>query len=978
MLPGLFILFGILYSTTAKALPLGYGYNQGDLKFDEIKDDNFIVYFDSRTPHDASTALTALNAAKPHLERWFQVKRSSRLIVNMSAESDNASFANFFTDSIELQTLGSGSRDLAWHEFTHSMMYRHLDNWFGPAGAIVHLPWMEAWYLEGLAEAMSVSVGSKVQASNERYQALTGDWPSWDRIHSLYTSGPFTLRGYATSGAFVSYLIRTYSASKMIDALQKFRDNTLPWWWPWAFTPFNNFWPMDTMMVDWTGKKGRELYEEYKAAATRHWTDQKKSKLDLKELDSYPKFRALPQLMASNGDLLVPAKDDNDLVLKHLQTTDQGKPQWSEKLEKISDYETVASTYSDQDGNQTASITEFYPKANHKHYKIQVLTKANNSAVKRSSIARKVQWVSHLAFSKSNLWWQESNLERTKICFAPRAEFRSDRVQCIKSAVHPAQVSILGFEQKANLVANVWILESRASLSGDTYRVHIVHADTGKSRTITPTGGGRPEGFAKSLLGNWILMADKSRNHLQRIDDAGKCIESFSIDDMAIKIVQSQAQKPWLISLHKDEYVARIPHDLNPEACQPLSQHTSPLLVAVQLKRDISIDEAMQKSNLWQNNDSLETFHQLSTNQMDTTDDAARTTEKARPAKWRGRPIFLFPWIGADDALGPQLGIVSVPLMDQLQNETLRATIMVGIYSRFPYQELSLVQTRFTPTWSYSLFRSQTYNGKFRNSKTLETETSYLDEKGGHIDGSLQYEWSKFNLGLSWGARSGHLAPYIGPAVHYGSYNELYSGVTAVFKFANRWSNAWYLQGKAVPKAINENFDYDQAGAGVAMKRSINNGFLEAGIDGSRTRGNYRRDIQEMYTPLKTFLPGSGGGYNRNSYALTADQGLFSPVFGDTQGRFRFNASHPLISDIDKFMGLVYVDRLDFSGFFNHGGAWNSDKFPGLSSLISAQGYNIDLQMDNKGVHFNMGTGVGQVLGAPWQLYATAGFDAFF
>jgi hypothetical protein len=155
-------------------------------------------------------------------------------------------------------------------------------------------------------------------------------------------------------------------------------------------------------------------------------------------------------------------------------------------------------------------------------------------------------------------------------------------------------------------------------------------------------------------------------------------------------------------------------------------------------------------------------------------------------------------------------------------------------------------------------------------------------------------------------------------------------------------------------------------------------GLVEVGVEGSRTRGEYRRDLQEYYSPLKTFIPGSGGGYNKNSYALTADQGLFSPRFGDTQGRAKLNATHPLISNVDKFLGLVYADRLDVSGFLNYGTAWRGDKLPESSSFVAAQGYNLDLLMDNKGVRFNMGTGVGQVIGNPWQIYATAGFDALF
>jgi hypothetical protein len=285
-----FIAVGVTWcASLASALPIGFGYNQGDLEFQEIRSPNFIVYFDKRAPEDAKIAIRSLEAARPSVERWFGVKRTSPLIVNMSAASDNASFANFVTDSIELQTMGQGGRDLAWHEYIHSTMYRHLDNIFGPAGAILHLPWMEAWFLEGLAEALSVGIGSDEQAGVERYHALTGQWPSWDRIHSLYTSGPFNFRGYATSGAFVAWILRTYGADKLSELLSTFRAKSMPWYWPWALTPMNSFLPMDEALRSMTGKSGRELYQQYQLEAASHWkkaikspvllSDQKQAKL---------------------------------------------------------------------------------------------------------------------------------------------------------------------------------------------------------------------------------------------------------------------------------------------------------------------------------------------------------------------------------------------------------------------------------------------------------------------------------------------------------------------------------------------------------------------------------------------------------------------------------------------------------------------------------------------------------------------------
>ncbi|HYX37879.1 MAG TPA: hypothetical protein VE954_32650, partial [Oligoflexus sp.] len=188
----LVLTFAPLVPDVSQALPIGFGRNQGDLNFKEIQSPNFFIYHDERTPHEGQLVLESLESARPRLEDWLKVQRTSPLKVIVSSTTSNPSFANFITDAVELQTLGRGGRDLVWHEYTHSTMYRHLDNIFGPAGSIIHLPWMPAWWIEGLAEALSVSNGSDQQYGIERYYALNGNWPSYDKLHALYDGSRFS------------------------------------------------------------------------------------------------------------------------------------------------------------------------------------------------------------------------------------------------------------------------------------------------------------------------------------------------------------------------------------------------------------------------------------------------------------------------------------------------------------------------------------------------------------------------------------------------------------------------------------------------------------------------------------------------------------------------------------------------------------------------------------------------------------------
>jgi hypothetical protein len=238
--------------------------------------------------------------------------------------------------------------------------------------------------------------------------------------------------------------------------------------------------------------------------------------------------------------------------------------------------------------------------------------------------------------------------------------------------------------------------------------------------------------------------------------------------------------------------------------------------------------------------------------------------------------------------------------------------------------------------------------------------------------------------GMSWGlgVKYAHLKPYLGPEFNgHGFLAEPGASLGYAHTYGRfTWSSA--LLGRVAPESLNEEFDYNQVGASTSLTVALP--FLDSkattGVEGSRTRGKKMRDIREIYRPLKTYVPGSGGGYNQNSFPLgDAETGLFAPAFGDTQARAKANWTMPLVKDLEKLIWILYMERLDFTAFYNYGGAWTGNEpRQGFDRLIRAHGYNVDLQFENKGVRFNLGLGVGQVVGNPFEVYVTTGFDALF
>jgi hypothetical protein len=940
------------YFSAASALPIGFGYNQGDLEFGEMRTKNFTVYYDKRAPQDANLALQSLEAAKPHMERWFNVSRTKPLVVNISALSSNASFANFITDSLELQTLGQGDRDLAWHEYTHATMYRYLDNWFGPAGAIIHLPWMEAWFLEGLAEAVSVSIGSDEQNGIERFHALSGDWPSWDRIHSLYSSGPFNYRGYATSGAFVSWIMRKYGAEKIGVIVKELYRNSMPWYWPWAFTPFNGFWPMDSALKSATGKTGHELYNDYKSDAEKHWKS------------------------LAKGPLLISTTKDHESTSSPWE--------WASGANKEITKSTAsdeAASYQVTENSKFKAYTEDYaPKANTRGFRIRLMQKES----KKSMVLNRpnATWLDGPWLTSTKITWHEMNPDGSKICQIPISEFKSKKIRCPVETRLPRHLRALGTASNDHgQIENIVFTQEKDYLSGTQYSLLYFSPESSKSTTYQWDSTGRPVSFASAKDSDWILTGSESWRYLIKLDQNKKCQKMIRLNDFAVRIIDSADSTPHVVFFTNDGYAAKdLPmREIELDSCAPLGQRTSPLLAAMRSNTPLSFNEAVTNSNTWVSSKSNQDTNQSAESITNPSNEIQSfNSENASSASWRGRPVFAFPWIAADDALGPQIGIISVPLMDEMQNETVRLTMLVGVASRFPYQDISITTNRFEPTWSLGAFRAQTYNGRYLDSTTGTLASKYLEEKGVHVDGSKNMKWKYLTLSTAWGAKSSHLQKYLGPARRAGHLNETYASVDLDATNGNRLFAGFGVRGRNASPGINKNFNYDVVGVSLNLGSKVGDGKIEVSGDASRTRGPKRRDLQEMYQPLKTLIPGSGAGYNQTSFALSADQGLFSPVFGENQARGKLQATHPLIKDLDKFLGLVYLSHLDASGFFNYGTAWRNTALPRKSSLIAAQGYNIDLFMDNKGVNFNVGLGMGQVLGKSWQGYWTFGFDALF
>jgi hypothetical protein len=258
----------------------------------------------------------------------------------------------------------------------------------------------------------------------------------------------------------------------------------------------------------------------------------------------------------------------------------------------------------------------------------------------------------------------------------------------------------------------------------------------------------------------------------------------------------------------------------------------------------------------------------------------------------------------------------------------------------------------------------------------------YYDEVGTSFSSRHSFFQQRVRLNLGFSASK--LSPLLGnPAVWknqpQGQINEINLGIEQSFPFSfGRFS--YDISSNLVPAAINPNFDYSKLNLGLTFTKHIPvlgmHSTQTYGLRYAETRGAKARLLKEVYRPLKTFVPGTGGGLNEINKTLYGPGYLTSATFGDTQSRFNFSWTFPLISDLETLLYIIYLERLDFTAFFNYGAAWTSPASPPRwDKFIKAHGYNLDLQADVKGVTLNVGLGVGQVIDQKFEIYFLFGFD---
>jgi hypothetical protein len=543
-------------------------------------------------------------------------------------------------------------------------------------------------------------------------------------------------------------------------------------------------------------------------------------------------------------------------------------------------------------GNNLILTSHYLDDDNETRYAITLHDKGSNDHIVKLGDRG---YIPQMFIAGGNLVWLEENYQDSKVCWVPLRDFAPRGAKDLKPFcpivfTQGESISFVGEEGETHKnhweTNKIWLRQTRETSGGDEHKILLLNLKSFKLEPQNVQGfGGKMLSMAKGKSGYWAVVAGRSHRFLRKFSPSGQCEEERLLANHVSRAFVHGDGLALSLFNGRSYSVKKIdPKELVGRSCTYVGHHDSPLMTGSLSGKTISLKDAVGQSSIWHEpseSESRARDEKIAKAPSLGMDSKAQTFAQREKANWRGRSLFAFPWIGAD-AAGYQFGFISVPLMDHMQNETLRFHFLYGVDSRFPDVGLSLLTTRFDAAYEVSVFRRQSYNG------STSTQVLYYDERGGAI--SRHQSFPKLHLSTELGLSSSYFKPFMGPANFRiaGQANEVSASLGYGIS-VGRVSFALGLSGTALPAEINKTWEYNRVG--TTAKMSIPVEILSRvttyslGLTTSRTRGKKMKFLKEVYRPLKTFVPGTGGGFNEINVGLMGPGNLTSAQFGDTQAR---------------------------------------------------------------------------------------------
>lgn len=344
-----FRLLTLFYLSNAFAVPISFlktpAGNMHDTQWHLLQNSWFQVYYPEHAEGAAQSAMDSLEKAYPYLSRMLGVcikndntdlvscpfpSKFDRISLVLGDRWEQGGFANPVTQNIEILAKYPKQPSFFQHELVHRLMYEHHDFHVGPLGRVFSLAMVPTWWIEGLAEYLTESIGTVETESWERSMAMEHDWPSWESLHGLYHGNSDRLeKGYVTSGRFVGWIMAKQKNIPLSQSVEQLALKTVRF-------PF--YQASDAWLEENFQKAGKQLYSEFQKSEEQKWNAQVNHMPSLllssngltyysqhRQYESFPEKNKKQGYALSNGShrLLVPWHHVLAIV-----DVPQGKKEW--------------------------------------------------------------------------------------------------------------------------------------------------------------------------------------------------------------------------------------------------------------------------------------------------------------------------------------------------------------------------------------------------------------------------------------------------------------------------------------------------------------------------------------------------------------------------------------------------------------------------------------------------------------------------
>jgi len=884
-------------------------------------------------------------------------------------------------------------------------MYRFYQ-YAGSASALyLHLPWMANWWIEGLAELLAQSQGSDLAAATERMAALSGDWPTFDSLHSLYSGHTHTQVGYGLSGMFMHDLMRqgfAKSQTNLGDIHRKYRRYTMPWYLAWSVVPIIGDTPMDSLSKKYTDRSIKKSFIAYKARAKKHWKKNTKAPLRLipalraKKVYPLGSVRPYQNTGVKLGYVAMSRKQNilGSFAGKRANSGTWLNPKTPKYENRARNKKTLTHTFIARKNFVPLEIRLKKRFRKEAVYEFWVKSAKEKKYIK--TITREAR-VRHIAEYEGGFVWIEHATENSRVCFVQDSnwtvgKFTNQKVSCARETKLPKTIDYLGqsFSKNKIGISHLWFSERNQTLKGDFYEIKALDLRRKRVVRYPKVFGQKPVSAAPSGKNLWVITAGGTHRQLQKYDFRGNCIGQIWYAELPQKVFA--LGKDNLVLQISNLYASALLLEKNTskklQPCETKTRHTSPLLFAMNQSAKTNFAEALRGADIWKNPElPVLTGKELGLNQTESV-----VIVPAKKAGYRLKHGATSPWVGADPE-GISIGVLSMPLMEFSQNEEMRLSALWGLTSKFPDVDLAIRSTRFWPLWIINARKNIAFNGIFaaRDSDgNQQLFSSFYDSFSAGISAGLPwrplanlsttlsyrfYDRSFYNnvdLQTRGGFNHGKNHEFGISTSHSARLGRLGLSTSANFVFS--------------PDKLNKDLIYNNLSLAqtVSLPR-VWRLTSSLGWEFARSRGSKQPLLKQLYRPLKTFVAGEGAGFN--NFHLEAQDlfekipagALFSARYGENQGRAKFNLSLPIVKHMDKLLYIFYLQRIDFSHFLNFGGAWSGESLDiPFDNFEWAHGHSLDMQFEAKGLQFSLGIGAGRALSSEnYDYYMSFSFDNF-